>query len=69
MKCAPYDPVGRAGALPPPTSPDDCPVKTEALAAENRRHCEPEGRGNLPVRTAKSNNLPGDSHGRFALSE
>ena len=27
MKCAPYDPDGRAGALPPPTRLDDCTAK------------------------------------------
>ena len=34
MKCAPYDPAGRAGALPPPTSPDDCLAITEEPAAD-----------------------------------
>ena len=34
MKCALYDPAGRAGALPPPTSPDNCPAITEEPAAD-----------------------------------
>ena len=38
-------------------------VNTEGLAYGIAVIASPPGRGNLPVRTAKSNNLPGDSHG------